>query len=178
MQFSWRVTLLLTWQCWSHLRKREWIRRGLQNGAGSIHSPAFGTALVSLQTIHGLFVSFALGHFWSRSFPLAGLANSKRRQTSNIWPIVVVFLQSVLLFLVSNHGGAVHYLMVGFANYMGLGLLILSILCFIARCCWRPLRYKCVDHVLNVVAAIFLYFVLLFCVLVWQNPVVQSLNQY
>eukprot|EP00434_Breviolum_minutum_P005088 symbB.v1.2.004487.t1/scaffold254.1/size251309/10 len=55
--------------------------------------------------------------------------------------------------------GAVHYLMVGFANYMGLGLLILSILCFIARCCWRPLRYKCVDHVLNVVAAIFLYVV-------------------
>ena len=98
-----------------------------------------------------------------------------------IFDQLLLFFQSVLLFLVSNlslcHGGAVHYLMVGFANYMGLGLLILSILCFIARCCWRPLRYKCVDHVLNVVAAIFLYVVLL-GVLVWQNPVVQSLNQY
>ena len=53
---------------------------------------------------------------------------------------------------------------------MGLGLLVLSILCLIARCCWRPSRYKCVDHALNVLAAVFLYFVLL-GVLVRQNPV-------
>ena len=55
--------------------------------------------------------------------------------------------------------GALSYLFIGFGNYMGLGLLVLSILCLIARCCWRPSRYKCVDHALNVLAAVFLYFV-------------------
>ena len=144
-------------QCWGHPFSRIWARTCfLTNYTWSLRVLCCGAFLITRFSMR-----------WSCNLQQA---------PSNIWPsfVCVAFLESPnessFWFRNLSDGGALSYLFIGFGNYMGLGLLVLSILCLIARCCWRPSRYKCVDHALNVLAAVFLYFVLL-GVLVWQNPV-------